>query len=78
MRRLDSLGIPYDVTPGVPAFAAAAAAMKQECTRATSRPLACATSISAMISSKVRDELSTRRASFGAPATSSIGTSDPA
>lgn len=32
MRRLDVLGIPYDVTPGVPAFAAAAAAMKQELT----------------------------------------------
>lgn len=32
MRRLDRLGIPYDVTPGVPAFAAAAAAMKQELT----------------------------------------------
>jgi len=32
MRRLDSLGIPYDVTPGVPAFTAAAAAMKQELT----------------------------------------------
>lgn len=32
MRRLDALGIAYDVTPGVPAFAAAAAAMKQELT----------------------------------------------
>ncbi|HEY7765110.1 MAG TPA: precorrin-4 C(11)-methyltransferase [Aestuariivirgaceae bacterium] len=32
MRRLDELGIPYDVTPGVPAFAAAAAALKQELT----------------------------------------------
>lgn len=32
MRRLDALGIPYDVTPGVPAFAAAAAAMAQELT----------------------------------------------
>jgi len=32
MRRLDALGIPYDVTPGVPAFAAAAAAMKKELT----------------------------------------------
>jgi len=32
MRRLDTLGIPYDVTPGVPAFVAAAAAMKQELT----------------------------------------------
>lgn len=32
MRRLDALGIPYDVTPGVPAFAAAAAALKQELT----------------------------------------------
>jgi len=32
MRRLDALGIPYDVTPGVPAFAAAAAAMRQELT----------------------------------------------
>jgi len=32
MRRLDTLGIPYDVTPGVPAFAAAAAAMKRELT----------------------------------------------
>lgn len=32
MRRLDALGIPYDVTPGVPAFAAAAAALKKELT----------------------------------------------
>jgi len=34
MRRLDELGIDYDVTPGVPAFAAAAAAMKRELTLA--------------------------------------------
>lgn len=32
MRRLDDLGITYDVTPGVPAFAAAAAALKRELT----------------------------------------------
>jgi len=32
MRRLDALGISYDVTPGVPAFAAAAAALRQELT----------------------------------------------
>ncbi|MEU2156934.1 precorrin-4 C(11)-methyltransferase [Streptomyces sp. NPDC019396] len=32
MRRLDALGIPYDVVPGVPAFAAAAAALKRELT----------------------------------------------
>ncbi|UTI64118.1 precorrin-4 C(11)-methyltransferase [Paraconexibacter antarcticus] len=32
MRRLDDLGIPYDVTPGVPAFAAAAAALGCELT----------------------------------------------
>lgn len=32
MRRLDALRIPYDVTPGVPAFAAAAAALKTELT----------------------------------------------
>jgi precorrin-4/cobalt-precorrin-4 C11-methyltransferase len=32
MRRLDALAIPYDVTPGVPAFAAAAAALKAEFT----------------------------------------------
>jgi precorrin-4/cobalt-precorrin-4 C11-methyltransferase len=32
MRRLRQLGIPYDVTPGVPAFAAAAAALQQELT----------------------------------------------
>jgi precorrin-4/cobalt-precorrin-4 C11-methyltransferase len=32
MRRLDQLGIPYDVTPGVPAFAAAAAALRAELT----------------------------------------------
>ncbi|MTI43848.1 precorrin-4 C11-methyltransferase [Roseibium hamelinense] len=32
MRRLDALGIDYDVTPGVPAFAAAAAALKTELT----------------------------------------------
>jgi precorrin-4/cobalt-precorrin-4 C11-methyltransferase len=32
MRRLDPLGIPFDVTPGVPAFAAAAAALARELT----------------------------------------------
>ncbi len=32
MRRLDALGISYDVTPGVPAFAAAAAALRRELT----------------------------------------------
>ena len=32
MRRLDDLGIPYEVTPGVPAYAAAAAALKTELT----------------------------------------------
>ncbi|MGA2251138.1 precorrin-4 C(11)-methyltransferase [Terracidiphilus sp.] len=32
IRRLKRLGIPYDVTPGVPAFAAAAAALNQELT----------------------------------------------
>ena len=32
IRRLDDLSIPYDVTPGVPSFAAAAAAMKTELT----------------------------------------------
>jgi len=31
-RRLDGLGIPWDVTPGVPAFAAAAATLRQELT----------------------------------------------
>ncbi|HVH77897.1 MAG TPA: SAM-dependent methyltransferase, partial [Stellaceae bacterium] len=32
MRRLDALDIPYDVTPGVPSFAAAAAALQCELT----------------------------------------------
>jgi precorrin-4/cobalt-precorrin-4 C11-methyltransferase len=32
MRRLDAAGVPYDVVPGVPAFAAAAAALKREFT----------------------------------------------
>ena len=32
IRRLKLLGIPYDVTPGVPSFAAAAAALSQELT----------------------------------------------
>ena len=32
LRRLKTLGIPYDVTPGVPAFAASAAALQQELT----------------------------------------------
>ncbi|XSG82172.1 MAG: precorrin-4 C(11)-methyltransferase [Methyloligella sp. ZOD6] len=32
VRRLEGLGIPYTVTPGVPAFAAAAAALRQELT----------------------------------------------
>ncbi len=31
-RRLDRLGIPYDVTPGVPAFAASAALLQRELT----------------------------------------------
>lgn len=31
-RRLDELGIPWDITPGVPAFAAAAAALRSELT----------------------------------------------
>ncbi|ATE53388.1 precorrin-4 C(11)-methyltransferase [Actinosynnema pretiosum] len=32
MRRLDAEGVPYEVVPGVPAFAAAAAALKRELT----------------------------------------------
>ncbi|TWP51679.1 precorrin-4 C(11)-methyltransferase [Lentzea tibetensis] len=32
MRRLDTAGVPYDVTPGVPAFAAAAASLQRELT----------------------------------------------
>jgi precorrin-4/cobalt-precorrin-4 C11-methyltransferase len=32
MRRLDAAGVPYEVTPGVPAFAAAAAVLKRELT----------------------------------------------
>ncbi|MEV6524025.1 precorrin-4 C(11)-methyltransferase [Longispora sp. NPDC051575] len=32
LRRLDAAGVPYDVTPGVPAFAAAAAALGREFT----------------------------------------------
>ena len=32
MRRLNAAGVPYDVVPGVPAFAAAAAALKRELT----------------------------------------------
>jgi precorrin-4/cobalt-precorrin-4 C11-methyltransferase len=32
MRRLDALGIDYDITPGVPAFAAAAAVLRSELT----------------------------------------------
>lgn len=32
MRRLDELGIPWDVTPGVPAFAAASAILRRELT----------------------------------------------
>lgn len=32
MRRLDAAGVPYEVVPGVPSFAAAAAALKRELT----------------------------------------------
>ncbi|GGJ90758.1 precorrin-4 C(11)-methyltransferase [Pilimelia anulata] len=32
MRRLDAAGVPYDVTPGVPAYAAAAASLARELT----------------------------------------------
>jgi len=35
LRRLDALGVPYTVTPGVPAFAAAAAALSCELTAPT-------------------------------------------
>ena len=38
MRRLDELGIPWDMTPGVPAFAAAAAALRRELTLPERRP----------------------------------------
>lgn len=39
MRRLDALNIPYDVVPGVPAFAATAARLKTELTcRKSPRP----------------------------------------
>ena len=31
-RRLDAAGVPYDITPGVPSFAAAAASLRQELT----------------------------------------------
>ena len=60
MRRLDALAIPYDVTPGVPAFAAAAAALQKELTV----PEICQTVIltrTAMKSSKMPEgeELST-------------------
>ncbi len=60
MRRLDAFAIPYDVTPGVPAFAAAAAALQKELTV----PEICQTVIltrTAMKSSKMPEgeELST-------------------
>lgn len=32
LRRLDAAGVPYDITPGVPAFAAAAATLRRELT----------------------------------------------
>jgi len=32
MRRLDALGVPYEIVPGVPAFAAAAASLRRELT----------------------------------------------
>ena len=32
MRRLDAAGVPYEIVPGVPAFAAAAAALGRELT----------------------------------------------
>jgi precorrin-4/cobalt-precorrin-4 C11-methyltransferase len=32
MRRLDAIGVPYEVVPGVPAFAAAAASLRRELT----------------------------------------------
>lgn len=38
MRRLDAVGIPYDVTPGVPAYAAAAATLRRELTVPRGRP----------------------------------------
>jgi hypothetical protein len=49
-----------------------------ECTRATSLPAAWAASISATISSSVSDAVSSTLASAGAPATTSLGTREPA
>ena len=59
MRRLDELNIPYDVTPGVPAYAAAAAALKTELTL----PNLCQTVILTRTSTKsspmpIKEELS--------------------
>ena len=50
-RRLDALGIDYEIVPGVPAFAAAAAAW---CRRRAVRPLAATTSTAPKAGSRVR------------------------
>ena len=48
MRRLDAAGVPYDVCPGVPAFAAAAAALRRELTVPTVAQTVILTRISAL------------------------------
>ena len=48
MRRLDALGVPYDLCPGVPAYAAAAAALGRELTVPTVAQTVTLTRISAL------------------------------
>ena len=68
MRRLAGLGIPYDVTPGVPAFAAAAAALRTELTlpeiAQTVILTRTATRASAMPESESLDRLAASRATL--------------
>ena len=68
MRRLAGLGIPYDVTPGVPAFAAAAAALQTELTlpeiAQTVILTRTATRASAMPESESLDRLAASRATL--------------
>jgi precorrin-4/cobalt-precorrin-4 C11-methyltransferase len=66
VRRLDALGIPYDVTPGVPAFAAAAAAMKRELTLPEVAQTVILTRTATRASAMPEDESLERLAAVGA------------
>ncbi|GAA3035748.1 hypothetical protein GCM10020000_11550 [Streptomyces olivoverticillatus] len=76
MRRLDAVGIPYEIVPGVPAFAAAAAALGRELTVPTVGQTVILTRIARQATPPCPPARTSPRSAAAAPCSSS--TSPPA